>query len=143
MKKIYIKSFFFWFVLLVLTLINATIREAGYKPILEPYIGLWAHQISSLTGILLFFIAIYFFLKRNNNYNKKDLIFMGIIWFVMTIAFETLMNVFMRNLNFKQVLQTYYFWQGEIWVFVLLSLLILPFVVDKILNKKINNSLNQ
>lgn len=143
MKKIYIKSFFFWFVLLVLALINATIREAGYKPILEPCIGLWAHQISSLTGILLFFIAIYFFLKRNNNYNKKDLIFMGIIWFVMTIAFETLMNVFMRNLNFKQVLQTYYFWQGETWVFVLLSLLILPFVVDKILNKKINNSLNQ
>lgn len=137
MKKIYIKSVIFWFVLLILALINASIREMFYKPILSPYIGMWAHQISSLTGILMFFVAIYFFLKNNFNfYKKENLIFMGSIWFVMTIIFETLMNFFIRNLNFEQILQTYYFWQGETWIFVLLSLLISPFIAHKLVSNK-------
>lgn len=137
MKKIYIKSIVFWFILLFLAITNASVREMFYKPILSPYIGMWAHQISSLTGILMFFVAIYFFIKNNFKLcNKKKLIFCGLIWFTITIVFETLMNIFIRNLNFKQVLQTYYFWQGETWIFVLLSLLVSPFVTYKLIEKK-------
>lgn len=137
MKKIYIKALLFWFILLVTALINAGIRETTYKPLLTPYIGIWAHQISSLTGILLFFFAIYYFLKKNQNqYKNKDLIFIGLIWIIMTLFFETYMNIIIRKLSLNQVLQTYYFWKGETWIFVLLSLLISPFVANKILQKK-------
>lgn len=133
----YKNSLKFWFILLILALINATIRETTYKPLLTPYIGIWAHQISSLTGIILFFIAIYYFLKKTkDNYQKSDLLKVGLSWILMTILFECFMNICIRHLTFQQVLQTYYFWKGDTWFFVLLSLVISPLIVQKILKKK-------
>lgn len=136
MPNFYKKSISFWFILLVLALVNATLRETTYKPFLTPYIGTWAHQISSITGILFFYVAIYFFLKKmKNSYTKKDLIKVGLLWIVMTITFESFMNLCIRHLNFSQVMQTYYFWRGETWIFVLLSLLVSPLIVDRELKK--------
>lgn len=107
MSKFYKKSISFWFVLLILSLINATLRETTYKPLLTPHIGFWAHQISSLTGILLFFIAIYLFLKKlKESYTKKDLVRVSLLWIGMTIIFECFMNFYIRKLSFEQVLQT-------------------------------------
>ncbi|MDD4409324.1 MAG: hypothetical protein PHW52_01585 [Candidatus Pacebacteria bacterium] len=131
MKEFYIRSFKFWFVLLVLAFINAGIREMTYKPFLTPYIGTWAHQISSITGILLFFFAIDYFLKKNRGkYVRKDLISCGVMWILMTVAFETFMNVVIRKLALLEVVKTYYFWNGETWIFVLLSLLVIPLIID-------------
>lgn len=128
----------FWFVLLVLALFNATLREATYKPLLVPHIGIWAHQISSLTGIGLFVGAIYFFIKHiQTKYTDKHWLMVGIIWIVMTLLFETWMNMGIRKLSFTQVLETYYFWKGETWVFVILSLLILPPIINRVLNPKL------
>ncbi len=137
MNSFYKKSILFWFVLLVLALINATIRETTYKPLLTPSIGtLWAHQISLVTGILLFFAAIYYFLKHvKDPYSKKDLILVGLLWIGMTVVFETFMNAQIRKLSLQEVLETYYFWRGDTWVFVLLSLLISPLVADTRIHK--------
>lgn len=137
LKPFYTKAILFWFILLVVALVNATIRETTYKPLLTPYIGMWAHQLSSLTGILLFYGAIYFFLKRTKSvYTRSDLVKVGLIWVVMTIGFESCMNTYVRKLTFEQVLQTYYFWKGDTWFFVLLSLVISPLIAHKRLGKK-------
>ncbi len=137
MNRFYLKSIAFWFILLSMALVNAVIRETTYKPLLEPIIGIWAHQISSLTAILLFALAIYAFLKNvHQNYRSRDLYFVGLIWMIMTIVFETGMNVFIRHLNLTEVLQTYYFWRGDTWFFVLLSLVILPAVIAKKIQEK-------
>lgn len=132
-KKFYIKSFLFWFVLLITALINATARELTYKPLLTPYIGIWAHQISALTGILLFFIVIYIFLtKTKYKYSQKDLLIIGIMWLIMTVLFKCFMNSYIRHLSVEQVLQTYYFWKGDLWAFVLLSLIVIPQIIYKL-----------
>ncbi|MCM2339310.1 MAG: hypothetical protein NDI62_02535 [Burkholderiales bacterium] len=137
MKKLYLKSIGFWFALLVLALVNAGIREMIYKPILMPYIGTWAHQISSITGILIFFSAIYiFFLNIKEEYSKKDAKKIGFLWFGMTLIFETWMNLFLQNLSVKEILETYYFWNGETWIFVLASLVISPMIAYRILKGK-------
>ena len=137
MSNFYKKSILFWFVLLIVALINATIRETTYKPLLTPHIGIWAHQISSVTGIILFFLAIYFFLKKTSEpYTRLDLVKIGLTWISMTIAFECFMNMYVRKLSFTQVLETYYFWRGETWIFVLLSLLVSPLLIHKIMTKR-------
>ncbi|MCJ7801818.1 MAG: hypothetical protein MUP82_05620, partial [Candidatus Marinimicrobia bacterium] len=97
MKKIYLHAIWFWFVLLFLAILNGIIREATYKPLLEPYIGNWAHQISSITGITLFFIAIYLFLKyTKSDFTKRDLLNIGIMWMAMTIIFEFAFGYYFR-----------------------------------------------
>ncbi len=136
MKLKYRPIILFWFCLLILALLNATIREVGYKPLLEPYIGLWAHQLSSLSGIILFFAAIYLFLRRQQrSYTVQELWMMGLVWTGMTLVFELLMNIGLRHLTWSEVARTYYFWQGETWIFVLLSLLVSPIVAYRLQNK--------
>jgi len=136
MNDFYKKSFGFWFILLIIALVNATIRELTYEPLLSPHIGNWAHQISTITGIAFFFIAIYFYLKRTKHiYTQKDLINVALIWILMTLVFETFMNMFIRKLSFDQTLQTYYFWNGETWIFVLISLIISPLIIFRIQKK--------
>lgn len=138
MKIFYKKAILFWFTLLIMAFINAIIRETTYKPLLTPLIGIWAHQISSLTGIILFFIVIYFFLKKNFTfYTRKDLIGVGLLWITMTVTFECFMNLFVRKLTFQQVLETYYFWKGDTWIFVLLSLLVSPLIIYKRLKSNV------
>ena len=140
MKKFYLKALQFWFILLFVAIINATIRETTYKPLLTPYIGMWAHQISSLTGIFGFFMAIYFYLKNIKDiYSTHDLITIGSIWIVMTIIFESFINMYIRKLSFDEVLQTYFFWKGDTWIFVLLSLLISPLIASSIIQQKRKN----
>lgn len=132
MKLFYIRSALFWFVLLAVAIINAIVREATYKPWLTPYIGEWAHQISSLTAIVLFYTAIYIFLKRVQiPYSRKSLVAIGIMWVFMTILFESIMNIYVRKLTIAQVLETYYVWNGETWMFVLISLLIAPLIAHR------------
>ncbi len=136
MKKFHVQSFLFWFVLLIIAIINAIIREVTYKPLLEPHIGVWAHQISSLTAIMLFFIAIFLFLKNTKeDFTKKDVILAGILWIILTLIFETLMN-FYRKLTTQEILETYYFWRGETWIFVLLSLIVSPLICYHLLKKQ-------
>lgn len=126
------KAFLFWFVLLVLALVNAVLREVTYKPLLEPSLGNWAHQLSSLTAIILFYFAISWFFRRQKQiYSQKQLILVGTIWTSLTLIFETLMNVYFRQLTLTQVLSTYYFWQGETWFFVLLFIFFSPLLVNK------------
>lgn len=133
----YLKSLAFWFVLLVIAFTNATIRELTYKPLLTTYIGDWAHQISSVTAIVFFYIAIYFFLKKlKNSYTKAQLISSGLTWVVMTITFESFMNMYFRKLSFGEMLETYHFWNGETWVFVLISLVVMPVVIDSRIKRK-------
>jgi 4-amino-4-deoxy-L-arabinose transferase-like glycosyltransferase len=138
-KTFHKKSIAFWFVLLMIALVNAVVRETTYKPLLTPLIGMWAHQISTVTAIVLFFIAIYIFLKNiKEKFSQKDLVISGFIWLTMTLIFETIMNRFIRNLSFEEIIQTYYFWKGETWIFVLISLLISPQVALKILKNSDN-----
>lgn len=140
-KSFYLKSLRFWFVLLIIAIINALIREFTYKPVLTPYIGMWAHQISSLTGIIAFYWAIYFFLKKTKSKpSQKRLVMVGLMWVLMTIIFESLMNTYVRKLSFQQVIQTYYFWRGDTWIFVLLSLLVSPLLAFKKIQKDETNS---
>lgn len=138
MKSIYRQAVLFWFILLIIALINALIRETTYKPLLTPYIGTWAHQVSSLTGIIFFFIAIYFFLKPQKlKFSRLQLLKVGLIWLIMTIVFESFMGIYIRGLTWPQIAQTYYFWQGDTWVFVLLSLIISPQIIYCLLRQQI------
>jgi hypothetical protein len=135
MKKIYLHTLWFWFVLLLLAIINGIIRDATYKPLLEPIIGNWAHQLSSITGILLFFCAIYLFLKYINiDYTKRDLWNIGVMWLVMTIIFEFAFGYYVRDSSWSEMLGAYYFWKGELWIFVLISVVIIPQICFRIIN---------
>jgi hypothetical protein len=127
MKKIHLHSLWFWFVLLVIAILNAVLREVTYKPLLEPHIGNWAHQISCFTAILFFGISIYLFFKYvKADYDIQDTWIIGLKWVVLTVIFEFSFGYFVRKSTWKEMFAQYHFWKGDLWILVLIAVLILP-----------------
>ena len=113
--------------MLMAAIINGGIRDATYKPLLLPYIGRWAHQVSTIILISLFAVIIYYFIKRYKDVlTLKHTIIISTIWFFATLAFEVFMVLVLSNGTVTKMLSAYYIWKGETWVLVPLSLIILP-----------------
>lgn len=126
-----LRSFYIWFGLLVLAFLNGAIREGLMKQVFGIN-DLLAHQISVATGILLWTIFILYMWKKLAISTLSESIFVGLIWFLATIIFETfILNRLMAKLSWDQILQTYNLLAGELWIIALLYVGILPIVVFK------------
>lgn len=55
----------------------------------------------------------------------------GLVWVVLTVVFETGMSLYLRGLSMSDVLQAYYFWKGETWIWVLVALLTMPLLIGR------------
>jgi cbb3-type cytochrome oxidase subunit 3 len=58
MKKVHKQVVGIWLILVILAVINGILRDEVYGPRMDE---LTAHQISTVIGIALFFVAIYVF----------------------------------------------------------------------------------
>jgi len=75
-----------WFVFLVIAFGVGAVREGVMRPrIGEPK----AHVIGTLIAVALMMLVIYAFIQRvHGSCSMTDLILIGVLWLVMTVAFE-------------------------------------------------------
>lgn len=50
---------------------------------------------------------------------------------MLTVVLETGMSLYLRGLSMSDVLQAYYFWRGETWIWVLVALFIMPLLIGR------------
>jgi|GEM_PF-3364541 len=86
-KQMIIRYAFAWLILVVAAIINGAIREGVYKNHLGE---LRAHQVSTLTGIILFGVIVWGLSRLWPLASAKQAWTVGCIWLAMTIAFEFL-----------------------------------------------------
>lgn len=132
MKSIYIQAVGVWIALLILAIINGAIRNGVYGP----RIGneLVAHQISTVTCIVLFLTVMYVFLKFTGaEYTEHDLLIIGFMWLVMTIVFEFLFGHYVMGNPWSKLFADYNILKGRVWSLVLLTTLGGPYFVGKYL----------
>ena len=123
----------FWFVLLLLAFINGALREFTYKSAVgEP----WAHQISVVTGILLFGVAIWFAVKRWGFSSQRQAMTVGIIWIVLTEIFEAVMILSDPNGSLDLFLHQHNIAAGELWPLVVLWVGIAPVLFHRVQYRK-------
>ncbi len=117
---------------MLLAIVNGTIRDFGYKP----FVGsLAAHQLSTLTLIILLFAYIYFLEKRFPISTQKYAWTIGIIWVVMTEIFEFGLGL-RRGMSWPELLQAYNIFAGQVWIFVPVFILIAPALIRELVRKK-------
>lgn len=112
-----------WLLMLLLSIINGTIREISYGPLLPE---LRAHQLSTLSEILLLGILIYHFMRHHPPSSPKQAFLLGLNWATCTVAFEFLFFHFVAGHPWSVLLANYRLQDGRIWIFVLLWLVIAP-----------------
>jgi hypothetical protein len=121
-----------WFGLLVIAIINGAIRDFIYKP----YLGeLLAHQVSTVIGIILFGIFIWYLNKRWPLASSRQAWTVGLIWLAMTISFEFLFFHYARGTPWEVLLCDYNISEGRIWVLVLIWTTIAPWTMWRFCRK--------
>jgi hypothetical protein len=112
-----------WGLLFVAAFANGALRQAGYARWTSE---LHAHQISCLTGILLFGAVIAWAARRWPFASFHHALKVGICWMAATIAFEFLFMHFAAGHSWGRLLAEYEFWNGRLWTLVLASLAAWP-----------------
>jgi hypothetical protein len=130
MKTIYLQALGVWLILAVVANLNGIGRNYGYGPFMSE---LSAHQLSCLTGAVLFGIVMYLFFKLTRaEFSGIDLFLIGSMWLIMTIAFEFLFGHYVIGHTWERLLQDYNLLEGRLWVLILLWTWLGPLVMGSL-----------
>ncbi len=115
-----------WIPMVFIAIANGAVRQLGYGKVLNE---LYAHQVSCLTGIMLFLaytwcLSLYWPLESSN-----QALTIGLIWLVLTIAFEFLFGRYAAGASWRKLLHDYNILQARLWILVLVAVLLAPYVV--------------
>lgn len=116
----------FWLGLMVLAIINGTVREYGIIPLTSARTGHWIS-----TGMLcaLILLATWIGLNWLGPKSTGEALQIGIFWLILTIAFEFGAGHFLFKNPWSKLLADYNVLQGRIWVLVLITTLLAPWII--------------
>ncbi len=118
-----------WIPMVFIAIINALLRQYGYLR----FVGeLAAHQISTVTGIALFGVYIWHVTGRWRIESTGQAAAIGILWLVMTVAFEFLFGHYVAGNTWERLLLDYNILTGRVWVFVLLWIAVAPYIMFRL-----------
>lgn len=113
--------------MLILAIINGAARDLWYKA----YIGdLKAHQLSTITLILLFTIYIWLVIQKIPPSSKKRSWQIGIMWLCLTLLFEFGFGLARGN-SLAKLLVDYNFFKGRIWLLIPIWITVAPYLFSR------------
>jgi hypothetical protein len=121
-----------WIPLVLIAVFNGAIRDIAYKNSLGE---LGAHQLSTLTGIVLFGIYIWAVGLKWRIETARQAIVIGCIWLALTIAFEFLFFHYVAGHSWSVLLDAYNILEGKVWVLVLIFIAVAPYLSFRIHSK--------
>jgi hypothetical protein len=109
---------------------RARIRNGVFKPVVG---DLAAHQISSVIFMAVILVVTYAILRFSNLVlSDFEAFFMGTIWMISTIMFEFIAGHYVFGNPWEKLLADYNLFEGRIWSLVLLTILIAPYIANKL-----------
>ena len=114
-----------WPLLTVVAIANGTIRVTTYGNVMGE---LAAHQLSSLTGMILFGLCIWYLTRRWPLRSAGEAWIVGLAWLLMTVAFEFLFGHYVMGHPWSRLLHDYDLLEGRVWALVLAWITVAPYV---------------
>ena len=119
-----VRHFLLWLPMIAVAFANATLRQLVF---LKYFNDLRAHQLSTVTLIVLCAAYIWFVFPFMNIQNGKQALLIGLEWVVLTVAFEFSLGRLVGR-AWESLLQDYNLMAGRIWLLFLICLFISPYV---------------
>ncbi|WP_066729732.1 hypothetical protein [Desulfuromonas sp. DDH964] len=114
-----------WFVMLLVSIANGAVRDFTYGKLMSE---LSAHQLSTLTSVLLLGAIIFAFVHFFPPSSDLEAVCIGLLWMSLTIAFEFLFFHFVGGHSWAKLLANYNILEGRVWVVVLAWVAVAPYV---------------
>lgn len=93
--------------------------------IYEPAWGeLRAHQIGMTTRIVYIFILAWLLQRYNPHHDERDLVHVGILWFLSALVFEWAGSLLIQRRPVDEILVGWQVWKGYMWPYVLATYLL-------------------
>lgn len=125
------KLIIFWLPMILIAFANATLRELIFSKLYNEF---RAHQLSTLTLIVLCAVYTWFIFPQLNIQQPRQAILVGGLWVVLTVIFEfTLGRI--TNKSWEYLFENYNLLAGRIWLIFLLCLFLMPYLVYLIRNR--------
>lgn len=123
------RSLIVWFLMLVLASVNGAIREALLIPMMGDVAG---RAVSTLTLSGLVLLLTYLTIRWIHPRSRREAWIIGILWVTLTLAFEFLAGHYLFGNPWSQLLEDYNVFRGRIWIVVLITIALAPFVCARI-----------
>ena len=111
-----------------IAILNGIFRESVISRWLSE---LRAHQLSCLTGVLLFFGYTWLLSLKWPLETTTQTLTVGVIWLLLTVAFEFSFGHYVAHHSWARLFQDYNVLAGRLWVFIPLVVALLPLIVFK------------
>ena len=121
-----LRALLFWFGLMVLAIANGTVRTYWIIPFTGDRVGHWISTVMLSALILLATSLGWHWLSPRNTAEAWRI---GILWTLLTLAFEFLAGHFLFKKSWAALFADYDLTNGRIWVLVLISTLLAPWFV--------------
>ncbi len=137
LDTVYKKALIIWLLFTPIAILNGIIRNLVY----QHYVGeLTAHQISTLTGSVAFFLLCYLILNNTvKDLSSLTLIKIGTLWVLMTIIFEFGFGHIIDGASWIRLLNDYNIFKGRIWLLFLITMFLTPLLVKNLYHKMSND----
>ena len=117
------RHFLLWLPMIAIAFANATLRQLIF---IKYFNELRAHQLSTVTLVILCSIYIGSIFPFLNIETSKQAILIGFVWVVLTVLFEFSLGRLL-NRSWESLLQDYNISAGRIWLIFLLCLFLMPY----------------
>ena len=130
MVKKYMQVIGIWLLIIPLAILNGGFRESVLVKL-----GDIALPLSGIILSVCIFIVAYVFIPKIKNCRTKDYVIFGLIWFVLTNLFDLTMYI-SEGGGMEDLINSYNFLNGNLWILVVITTLVSPVIVAKIKRKE-------
>jgi hypothetical protein len=117
-----------WIAMLLVSVLNGTVRDFTYGRHMPE---LFAHQLSTLVGIVLLGVVIRLYMRRWPFASALQAFKVGLFWMVLTVAFEFLFFHYVGGHAWVVLLANYDLSAGRLWPLILLWVAIAPYLFHR------------
>lgn len=118
-----------WVGLVILAIINGAIRQKMYGQFMTE---LLAHQLSTLTLVILIGVFVYFISGICRLQSSKQALLIGSIWLVMTVTFEFIFGHYIIGSSWNKLFHDYNLFNGRVWIVIVIWTFISPYTFYRI-----------
>lgn len=121
-----------WIPMVFIGIANGVFREVTYG---EHLTELRAHQVSTLTALVLFGLYIWCLIRVWRLESSKEAIGIGLMWLALTVVFEFVFGHFVAGHTWTRLLHDYNLLAGRVWGLVLVCIAVAPIVFYRLERK--------
>ena len=114
-----------WIPMVGIAIANGACRDLGYGKRLTE---LRAHQVSTITGIVLFGAYIFGLTRLWKIESGGQAVTIGLIWLVLTIGFEFIFGRYVAKHPWSRLFYDYNIFAGRIWILILIWVAVAPYL---------------